>query len=208
MAKDYDILNDYGQTDKVIDLYDEIDKAFLELPSIFDKFKPTDYVFAFFPCTEFEDQKNMLMIGNNYSQRGWDDYKKLNYNLYKHTHLSRNYEVITKLALVCIRNGLRLVIENPKGTCHYLTRNWSIKPKVVDNDRRENGDFYKKPTQYWFIGFEPKCNFILEAEDYVESRGRIEDIHDKAQRSEIHPQYAERFIKQYIASYEDGKFVV
>lgn len=37
-AYDYDILNDFGETDYVIDLYNEIEKAYLELPSIFDKF--------------------------------------------------------------------------------------------------------------------------------------------------------------------------
>lgn len=206
VAKDFDILNDYGETDKIVDLFDEIERAFLELPSLFDSMSPEDYILAFFPCTEFEDQKNMLMLGNNYSQVKWDDYKKLNYNLYVHSHLSRNYELITKLVLVCLRKKLRLIIENPKGTCHYLTRNWSLKPKVIDNDRRENGDYYKKPTQYWFIGCEPKNNLVFEFVNQNETRGRIEDVHDTKKRSEISDEYAERFIKRYVADYEDGKW--
>ena len=36
-AFDYDILNDFGETDYVIDLYEEIKKAYLGLKSIFDK---------------------------------------------------------------------------------------------------------------------------------------------------------------------------
>ena len=36
-ACDYDILNDFNETDYVIDLFDEIDKAYLGLSSIFDK---------------------------------------------------------------------------------------------------------------------------------------------------------------------------
>lgn len=208
VAKDYDILNDYGQTDVVCDLFDEIEKAYLELSSIFDKFDREDIILAFFPCTEFEDQKNMLMLGNNYSQKNWSDYKKLNYNLYMHKKLANNYEIITKLVLVCIRKGIRLVIENPKGTCHYLFRNWSIKPKVIDLDRRENGDYYKKPTQYWFVNFEPKNNLVMEILEPVEHRGRIEDVHDKAARSEISPQYADRFIKRYIASCESGLYKI
>lgn len=215
VAKDYDILNEYGETDKVIDLYDEIEKAYLELSSIFDNIKPEDYIIAFFPCTEFEDQKNMMMLGNGHQQAEWSDYKKLNYNLYKHKELSRNYELITKLVLVCIKRNIKLIIENPKGTCHYLTRNWGIKAKVIDNDRRENGDYYKKPTQYWFVGCEPKFNLVFEMLDYVENRGAIVNINGKIDgkdrqtlRSEIHPQYAERFIKQYIADNEDGVWKV
>jgi len=36
-AYDYDILNMYGETDFQIDLYDEIEKGYLGLKSIFDK---------------------------------------------------------------------------------------------------------------------------------------------------------------------------
>lgn len=37
-AYDYDILNDFNETDYVVDLYEEIEKAYLDLDSIFDKF--------------------------------------------------------------------------------------------------------------------------------------------------------------------------
>lgn len=37
-AYDYDILNDFGETDYVIDLYSEIEKAYDKKPSLFDKF--------------------------------------------------------------------------------------------------------------------------------------------------------------------------
>jgi len=40
-------------------LYDEIDRGYAGLPSIFDKIKKEDFVFAFFPCTRFEDQIQM-----------------------------------------------------------------------------------------------------------------------------------------------------
>lgn len=37
-AYDYDVLNDFGETDYVIDLYKEIEKAYDKKPSLFDKF--------------------------------------------------------------------------------------------------------------------------------------------------------------------------
>lgn len=192
----------------VCDLYDEIEKAYLELTSIFDKFKEEDLVLAFFPCTEFEDQKNMQMLGNAYQQQKWSDYKKLNYNLYLHKKLTTNYEIITKLTIVCLRKNIRLIIENPKGNSHYLTRNWSIKPAVVDLDRRENVDYYKKPTQYWFINTKPKNNLIFEPLEPIELRGSIENITDKKARSEISPQYAQRFIKMHIAENINGEWIL
>lgn len=41
-AEDYDIQNEFGQTDHVIDLFAEIDKAFDNKPSIFDDIRQTD----------------------------------------------------------------------------------------------------------------------------------------------------------------------
>ena len=171
VAQDYDILDGYGQTDVICDLYDEIEKAYLELTSIFDKIKSDDMIIAFFPCIEFEDQKNMLMLGNANQQQKWTDYKKLNYNLYLHNKLNKNYEIITKLVLVCIRRNIPLIIENPKGTCHYLTRNWSLKPTIIDTNRRDNGDYYKKPTQYWFVNCK-KPMFKLEETGFLDKKQR------------------------------------
>lgn len=61
-AFDYDILNDYGQTDYQIDLFKEIEKEFENLidnkkyQTIFSKMmSKNDFIIAFFPCTHFCD---------------------------------------------------------------------------------------------------------------------------------------------------------
>ena len=54
-AFDYDILNNYGETDYQIDLFAEIEKAYEGGGhSIFDDMGSDDLVLAFFPCTRFE----------------------------------------------------------------------------------------------------------------------------------------------------------
>lgn len=50
-AEDYDIQNEFGETDHVIDLFDEIRNGFENKPSIFDRIEKDDIVLAFFPCT-------------------------------------------------------------------------------------------------------------------------------------------------------------
>lgn len=62
------------------------------------------------------------------------------------------------------------------------------------------GDYYKKPTQYWFINCDPKNNFIFEPLELVK-RKKIND-ENTVNRSMIHPQYANRFIRQYIIDEE------
>lgn len=143
-----------------------------------------------------------------FQQEKWSDVQKLEYDLGLHGELSRNYDMVTKLAIVICRKGLQMILENPWSEQHYLTRYWCIKSKIIDTDRRSNGDWWKKPTQYWFIGTEPKNNVIFEPIQYVESKKEV-DIgwktanKDRArERSEIHPQYANRFIKKYLIDYE------
>ena len=46
---DYDIQNHFGETDYQIDLFAEIEKGFVGVPSIFDGFTPDDLLMAFFP---------------------------------------------------------------------------------------------------------------------------------------------------------------
>ena len=63
-AKDYDILNDFGETDQVIDLFCEIRKAYNNEPSLFDIIiGGTDTIIAFFPCIRFTRQMIMAFKG-------------------------------------------------------------------------------------------------------------------------------------------------
>ena len=52
-AEDYDIQNNFNQTDHVVDLFEEIEKGFIGLPSLFDTITKDDLILAFFPCIKF-----------------------------------------------------------------------------------------------------------------------------------------------------------
>ena len=161
-AYDYDILNDYGETDFQIDLFEEIEKAHGGGVSVFDAIKPGDIVIAFFPCIRFEAQIYMHFQGTMKSMSNWTDKQKLENALKLHGELGEMYDKITKLAILAYTRGFKLIIENPYSPHHYLTRYWPIKPTIIDKDRREMGDYYTKPTQYFFINCEPSYNFVFE----------------------------------------------
>lgn len=138
-----------------------------------------------------------------FQMKNYTDEQKLLADLQLHKELHENYETITMLALIAIRRNLKLMIENPIAEQHYLKRYWCLKPTIIDKNRRDNGDYFKKPTQYFFIGFEPKYNLVFEPIEYVEHRKeRYLTAKDgksrQVRRSEIHPQYASRFIRQYL----------
>ena len=200
-AYDYDILNDFNETDYVVDLFNEIEKGYLGLNSIFDKMNKQDTILAFFPCVRFESQVIMNFKGVNSGYKDWNMKKKLSNCLKLSEELNRNYQLITKLAIICIDKNIPLIIENPYSTQHYLHRYWCIEPKIIDMDRSLEGDYYKKPTQYWFINCDPKNNFIFEPLELVK-RKKIND-ENTVNRSMIHPQYANRFIRQYIIDEEE-----
>lgn len=198
-AVDYDILNEFGQTDNLCDLFEQIEKGYNGEESIFDNMNEEDLVLAFFPCTRFEAQIIMYFRGDAYGFNSWTLEEKLEYSMKLHGELHRNYLLVTKLVIIALRKKLKLVIENPYSSQHYLTRYWAIKPTVIDEDRTLWGDYFEKPTQYFFINFEPKNNLIMdEGLDYVEKK-RIESCkHCDKERSLIHPQYARRFIRSFL----------
>lgn len=196
-AIDYDILNDFGETDKQINLFEDIEAAYIGHNSIFDEIGEEDVILAFFPCTRFEQQITMHFRGEACKVINWSDEKKLEYNLRLHKELTKLYELVTKLVIICIKRNLKLILENPYSSQHYLTRYWPIKPKVVDMDRTERGDFYKKPTQYFFINCEPKYNMIFEPINYKDKR-IVEMVNNKVERSLISSDYANRFLKEFV----------
>lgn len=195
-AYDYDILNDYGQTDYQIDLFSQIRGGYQGETSIFDDMTPDDLIMCFFPCTRFEQQILLSFWGKQNQDKNLTDVQKLERCLRLHKELSENYELITMLALIIYKKNLRMVFENPMSEQHYLTRYWCLEPAIKDKDRRENGDWMKKPTQYWFINCKPQHNIIFECLDFVETK--TWSGLSARERSEIHPQYANRFIRQYL----------
>ena len=198
-AEDYDILNDFGETDHVLDLFAEIEKAYGGGSSIFDSIQSEDQIIAFFPCIRFECKIPLWFRGEAMQQKQWNDVEKLEYSMNLQHEVGELYKLISELIIVCIRKNIKLIIENPYTQPHYLTLYFPIKPKLIDQDRSERGDNMKKPTQYWFINREPSNNFIFEPQIINERR-----VHDringnrKVVRSLISSDYANRFIREFI----------
>lgn len=202
-AYDYDILDDFGETDFKTDLFKEIETAYEGGESVFDSIKEEDQIIAFFPCIRFSNQIYMHFQGNMRSIKDWTDEKKLEYDIKLHKELHHLYTLVCQLVIVCIRRNIPLIIENPYSQEHYLTRYWAIKPKVIDDDRRDRGDYFKKPTQFFFINRNPSNRLIFEPYGNTETKritARVADggINDKAERSLISKDYANRFIREFI----------
>ena len=171
---------------------------------MFDGIGQDDLIIAFFPCVRFENQIMLWFRGHSNSQKDWELDKKMQYDMDLIDEVRNMYHLVNKLFLLCLKKGLRLIMENPYSEEHFLRRYWCFLPSVIDRDRRTRGDYFKKPTQYWFLNCEPENNFIFEVVDNNEIN-TIEFVRKKdlgcnlrTARSMIHPQYANRFIREFI----------
>lgn len=198
-AYDYDILNDFGETDYVVDLFQEIENAYNDKRSIFDLITQNDLIFAFFPCTRFENQILLLFKGVQFQDKNLTIIEKLERDIRLHNELNHLYLLITKLAIVCFKRKLKLIIENPYSEQHYLVRYWALNSKVKDLNRWMRGDNYKKPTQYWFINCEPAYNIVWKCIQYPNNLPKkINKESNKVKKSLITKEYAIRFIDEFI----------
>lgn len=156
-AFDYDILNDLGETDVQIDLFEEIKKGAVQEKSIFDSFDHEDLIFAFFPCTYFCSPSELAfkMKYQNYSKL--PDFIKFDLIKKRNVKRAEYFELFTELFCICSVNKLKIIVENPYTPGAFLRQTSPLfPPQVIDENRNLHGDYYKKPTAFWFFNFEPQ----------------------------------------------------
>lgn len=211
-AEDYDIQNNFGQTDHVIDLFHEIETAYEGGVSIFDSVTCDDLIIAFFPCIYFE---SLSMMAFNW---GYTNYRKLNKEqatkkiIEREKNRHKFYMILLKFVYVISKKDIRMILENPYAMQHYLKQGNFVKPPTfVDNDRTRRGDFFRKPTAYWYFGCEPTCgksiqqtlpskikNVIGGKELGGSAKGSSIAGLCSEERSMISPDYARNFICDFI----------
>ena len=154
---DYDIQNEYGQTDYVIDLFSEFRKAYDGEKSVFDCISNDDLIIAFFPCIYFSALSQMGMYFNSVNYRALSSKQKGEAILARSAHREEYFAHAVRMFTVCLDRGLRLIMENPWSEQTFLKWNFVSAPSYIDQDRSKRGDYFKKPTAYWFLNCEP-CN--------------------------------------------------
>lgn len=196
-AIDYDV-HKTENVDVVVDLFEQIFLAGMEMTqTIFDAIKKNDLVVAFFPCTYFSDQSQLLSRGDNYGQKEWSTEKKLKYSMDNMENRMLFYKYLCTLCLMAIKKGFRLIIENPYGKVNFLKQFFPVKPGLVIKDRREMGDIYEKPTQFFFINCEPEFKLCGNCFIKVDGQKTIERTYG-FNRSVISAAFAKNFIETFI----------
>lgn len=200
-AEDYDIQNNFGETDHQIDLFSEIERGYDGKPSIFDGIGGGDLIMAFFPCIYFSQQNTTFFDATNINWKDDSTKQKIDKVLARSKARQAFYERALMMFATADIRGLRLVVENPYSTLHYLHANFPYKPSVIDTNRRKRGDYFCKPTQYWFVNCKPtKCATFKkpDATSTVNGLSGHKGSFCDEDRSMISLDYARNFIADFI----------
>ena len=196
-AFDYDIQNNFGETDNVIDLFAEIENAWGGEQSIFDNFSKKDFIIAFFPCIYFCDMSQMQF--SYYRTKTIREASEL--ILQRSCDREYFFGLAVKMVTIAKERGLRLVMENPWTGETFLHR-FVKQPSVIDRDRRQRGDYYIKPTAYWFFNCEPTYGLTPYHNPIQKNVRKVQKgAHAglcSEERSLMAPEYAHNFIIDFI----------
>ena len=107
-AEDYDIQNNFGETDHVVDLFGAILDAYDGKQSLFDNITTNDLIVAFFPCiyfTGFTNPRYYTLENNNYVNLTTKE--KFDKMIERSRNRQEFFELILKMTEVCITRGIR-----------------------------------------------------------------------------------------------------
>lgn len=201
-AEDWDIQNEYGETDRIIDLFDAIENAWSGKPSVFDEIGANDLAIAFFPCIYFCDVSQLACTYDYVNYRCLDARAMTERILERQRNREKFLAILVKMFCVFKERGLRLIFENPWTGATFLKHNFVCPPQLIDMNRTLRGDHYKKPTAYWYVNCEPTHGETLHPATSTKtirhaSRGTKAGICGR-ERSEITETYARLFIADFI----------
>lgn len=212
-AIDLDIQNNFGQTDMQIDLFEQIEKAYTHTHTqdaehtIFDDITEDDLIMAFFPCIYFESLSMMAFSLGYTNYRKLSQVEAMDKIIEREKNRTYFYTIILKFIRVVLTYNQRLIIENPYSMQHYFKQgNFPKAPDFVDNDRTLRGDYFRKPTAYWFWNCEPTHGLTIcrdkERKTIMSSKASKQAGLCSEERSMISPDYARNFICDFILGKE------
>ena len=142
------------------------------------------------------------MYMNCVNYRSLSDLEKINKIIERTENRKEYFERLMKFVYVCIAYKIRMIFENPWSEQTYLKSNFLKVPDIVDMNRMERGDYYKKPTAYWFWNCEPTHGFTYqndkEQKIIMKAKGGTKAGLCSEERSMISPDYARNFICDFI----------
>ena len=161
---------------------------------------------AFFPCTYFSCMSQMLISWTHRNYRNLSVKEKTDAILERSARRERFFALAVMLHSICYQRSLRLIMENPWSEQTFLKQNFISNPSLIDNNRLQRGDYYIKPTAYWFVNCEPTHGYTPQPREAGKNicqiaPNRMPGLCNE-ERSMISPDYARNFICDFLIGKE------
>lgn len=179
--------------------------------SIFDKIKKEDLIIAFYPCIYFCATSQMAFYLTYTNYRKLNEEEKIEKILQRSNKRKEFYDRLIKFVAVCLKKNLRMIFENPYSEQTYLKSNFLKAPDLVDMNRLKRGDYFKKPTAYWFWNCEPTYGESYQQDKtpktIMNSRGAKKAGVCSTERSMISADYARNWICDFVLGKKQKQFI-
>lgn len=171
--------------------------------SVFDTITHDDLIMAFFPCIYFESLQQTCFDLTSINYRNKTMCERIELTLERLDKRTMFHALLYKLLWIAFRKRLRLIIENPATEPNYLMTGQNFpKPTMIDKNRMLRGDYFVKPTAYWFVNCEPTygCSFQKDKKQktITSSKSSPQAGICNMERSLISSDYARNFICDFI----------
>lgn len=170
---------------------------------MFDTITHDDLIMAFFPCIYFESLQQTCFDLTSINYRNKTMCERIELTLERLDKRTMFHALLYKLLWIAFRKRLRLIIENPATEPNYLMTGQNFpKPTMIDKNRMLRGDYFVKPTAYWFVNCEPTygCSFQKDKKQktITSSKSSPQAGICSMERSLISSDYARNFICDFI----------
>lgn len=156
---------------------------------------------TFFPCIYFCATSQMAFYPTCTNYRCLSIKETYDEILKRNENRTRFYGLLNKLFAIAKIKGIRLIVENPYSEQTFLKANFEP-PTFIDIDRTRRGDFFKKPTAYWFVNCEPTYGYSFQKDKkqkaIMSAKSSSKAGVCSTERSMISPDYARNFICDFI----------
>ena len=196
-AYDYDIENRFETTDYVIDLFNEIKNGYEHRQSIFDNIKSSDLIIAIFPCTYFSGQNDLIYNRTIYNFRNLTEEEVDTYIVERKRERENYFQILNMLVDIVEQRNLKMIVENPYTGNYLRTQKRFEKPSLIIMNRRIYGDYYIKPTMFYYYNLEAT---LLTDKARVLKERKLMTVNKQSgiKRSLMSEEFVENFVNKHI----------
>lgn len=163
-------------------------------------------IIAFFPCIYFEVMQQCYYTLNCVNLRSKTTIEKIKVVLDRIDKRTEFHKLLYKMYAICFQRNLRMIIENPATEPNFLMTGQNFPPPTfIDRNRMKRGDYFVKPTAYWFVNCTPTFGASYQQDKerkIILNLGRGKGGMCSKERSMISPDYARNFICDFILGKE------